>query len=81
MVTDDSGKARSQAEATLRQTADEHAAKIDPAVKKVLDLKALEEVFAVAWARQFDRDRAAVQRDLRDVVQKAVAEVVEADAD
>lgn len=53
----------------------------DEDVKKVLSSEVVDAVFEAAWEHQFDRERTAIRRTIRDIVQTAVAEVVDSDAD
>jgi hypothetical protein len=53
----------------------------EPQLREVLAKGVLDRVFDVAWEHQFERERTSAQREIRDVVQEAVAEVVESHAD
>ncbi len=80
MVTAERDMRSKELELLQSLVADE-LAKSEAQVAEVVDQGIVERIFAVAWEHQFERDRAAAQRAIREIVQAAVTKVVDPDAD
>jgi hypothetical protein len=53
----------------------------DEDTQMVLTPEVVDAVFEAAWEHQFDRNRTAIRQRIRDIIQAAVSEVVDSDAD
>lgn len=81
-MKDDSRTTQDRALKLLLERAEQPRQSVDdPDLAAVLQDNVVRDVFETAWRHQFDSDRAPFLREVREIVESAVAEVVSGDAD
>lgn len=72
MTTPETERTAERALAVLRELRDEVVSEAGEAGAPELDAELLEEVFRLAWQAQFESDRTAPRRQLRQIVDDAI---------